>query len=393
MVMYLKRIGPHKSGRVMLTRTKGGRMEGVVRDLLEAADVRIGGDRPWDLQVHEYDFYRRALRGGVLALGEAYMDGWWDCDALDQFVARVLRAGLRDVVAKSTRAKLFILLAHLTNRQSSTRAFEVGERHYDLGDDLFDVMLDRRRTYSCGYWKDAATLDEAQEAKLELICRKIGLKPGQHVLDVGCGWGSFIGYAAEKYGVKATGITVSREQADYARERLAALPVEVRLQDYRDIEGTFDHVVSVGMFEHVGVKNYRTFMEVAHRCLADDGLLLLHTIMSNISGHTIDPWTEKYIFPNAMLPSPQQIGAAAEHLFIIEDVHNFGADYDPTLLAWHRRFEEGWGRIAERYGERFRRMWRYYLLTSAGGFRIRRNGLWQVVLSKNGVPGGYRSVR
>lgn len=372
---------------------RSSRMESVLRDLLAEADVRVGGDRPWDLHVHENGFYRRVLGGGVLALGESYMDGWWDCEALDQFVERVLRAGLRDAVGRSARARLFILLALLTNRQTRSRAFEVGEQHYDLGDDLFDLMLDRRRTYSCGYWKDTGTLDGAQEAKLDLICRKLGLAPGQHVLDVGCGWGSFIGYAAEKYGVKATGITISREQAAYARERFASLPVEVRLQDYRELDGTYDHIVSVGMFEHVGAKNYRTFMEVMHRCLAADGLFLLHTITSYRTGHTINPWTEKYIFPNSMLPSAQQIGAAVERLFVMEDVHNFGADYDPTLMAWHRNFEEGWPRIADHYGERFHRMWRYYMRTSAGAFRVRRNGLWQVVLSKNGVHGGYRTVR
>lgn len=368
-------------------------MESVVQDLLAPADVVIGGDRPWDLRVHEPRFYRRVMGGGVLALGESYMDGWWDCDALDQFAYRVLRAGLRNAARASPRAKLLALVAMVINRQSRRRAFKVGERHYDLGDDLFEIMLDGRRTYSCAYWKNATTLDRAQEAKLDLICRKVGLKPGQHVLDIGCGWGSFIGYAAEQYGATATGITISRNQAEYARERFTSLPVHVRLMDYRALEGTYDHVVSVGMFEHVGAKNYRTFMEVAHRCLADDGLVLLHTIMSNRTGHTIDPWTEKYIFPNSMLPSPQQIGAAAEGLFIIEDIHNFGAYYDPTLMAWYRNFEEGWPRIAGRYGERFYRMWRYYLLMSAGSFRMRRNGLWQVVLSKSGVPGGYESVR
>lgn len=368
-------------------------MERVLRDLFASADVQVGGDRPWDLQVHEPDFYRRVLGGGVLALGESYMDGWWDCDALDQFVARVLRADLRDAVGRSARARIVVLLALLTNRQSRRRAFDVGRRHYDLGNDLFEIMLDARWTYSCAYWKEAATLDEAQEAKLELICRKIGLEAGQHVLDIGCGWGSFIGYAAERYGAKATGITVARHQAACVRDRFASLPIEVRLQDYRALTGTYDHVVSVGMFEHVGAKNYRTFMEVAHRCLADDGLLLLHTITGNRPGRTIDPWTEKYIFPNAMVPSPQQIGAAVEGLFVVEDVHNFGADYDPTLMAWHRNFEDGWGRIAKSYGERFRRMWRYYLLMTAGNFRVRKNGLWQVVLSKRGVPGGYRSVR
>jgi cyclopropane-fatty-acyl-phospholipid synthase len=321
------------------------------------------------------------------------MDGRWDCDALDEFIARALSAGLRNAISNSSRARLFILLALVTNRQSRSRAYQVGEHHYDLGNDLFEAMLDRRLTYSCGYWQTARTLDEAQEAKLDLICRKVGLAPDQHVLDIGCGWGSFVQFAAERYGARATGITVSREQAELARERGGALPIEIRLQDYRDCDGTYDHVVSVGMFEHVGSKNYRTFMEVVHRCLKEDGLFLLHTIMSNRSGHTIDPWSEKYIFPNSVLPSPQQIGTAAEGLFIIEDIHNFGAYYDPTLMAWHRNFTSNWDRIADRYGERFYRMWTYYLLTSAGSFRARRNNLWQVVLSKKGVPGGYRSVR
>ena len=368
-------------------------MEDVVQDLLDRADVRIGGNRPWDLQVHNPDFYQRILGGGVLALGESYMDGWWDCDALDQFIFRVVNAGLRHALGRSPRAQFFVLLAVLTNRQSRSRAFKVGVRHYDLGNDLFEAMLDHRMTYSCGYWKEADTLDEAQEAKLDLICRKIHLEPGRHVLDIGCGWGSFVGYAAEAYGAQATGITISREQAALARERCAAFPVEIRIQDYRDLDGTYDHVVSVGMFEHVGAKNYRTFMEVVHRCLKDDGLFLLHTIVSNVTGHTIDPWTEKYIFPNSMLPSPQQIGTAAEGLFLIEDVHNFGADYDHTLMAWHRNFVEGWPRIADRYGERFHRMWTYYLLTLAGSFRARRHGLWQIVLSKKGVPGGYSAIR
>lgn len=370
-----------------------GRADSVIRRLLQRADVQIGGDRPWDLHVHNPAFYHRVMGGGVLALGESYVDGWWDCAALDQFIDRVLTAGLRHSLRLPIRDRLHILLAYVTNRQRRSRAFEVGERHYDLGNDLFELMLDARRTYSCGYWKNATTLDAAQEAKLDLICRKIGLQPGQRVLDIGCGWGSFIGYAAEKYGATATGITVSREQAAYVRERYAGLPVEVILQDYRDHAGTYDHIVSVGMFEHVGPKNYRTYMEVVHRCLKDGGLFLLHTIMSNVTGHTIDPWTEKYIFPNGILPSPQQIGTAAEGLFVIEDVHNFGAYYDPTLMAWHENFSNGWSRIADRYGERFYRMWSYYLLTCAGAFRARRNGLWQVVLSKKGVPGGYTSVR
>ncbi|HET6567847.1 MAG TPA: cyclopropane fatty acyl phospholipid synthase [Rhodothermales bacterium] len=378
---------------VTQTRSTTSRMRDTLQQLFERADVQINGDRPWDIQVHNAALYKRLLSGGSLALGESYMDGWWDCQAIDELVARILRVDLRQAVRRSTRALFYTVMALLTNRQSRSRAFQVGERHYDLGNDLFELMLDRRLVYSCGYWAKAQTLDDAQEAKLDLICRKIQLAPGQHVLDIGCGWGGFIGYAAEHYGARATGITVSREQASYVQERYPGLPIEVQLEDYRDLHGTFDHIVSVGMFEHVGYKNYRTFMEVAHRCLDDDGLFLLHCIARNETGSTTDPWIERYIFPNGITPSLKQIATAAEGLFIVEDVHNFGAFYDKTLMAWHANFKAGWPQIADRYGERFYRMWTYYLLCCAGSFRIRSNSLLQVVLSKHGVPGGYRSVR
>jgi cyclopropane-fatty-acyl-phospholipid synthase len=257
-------------------------------------------------------------------------------------------------------------------------------------------MLDPRMVYSCGYWEDADTLAEAQEAKLDLVCRKLGLEEGMRVLDIGCGWGSFAELAAERYGVEVVGLTISEEQARRARERCADLDVEIRLEDYRELEegGAFDRVVSIGMFEHVGVKNYRTFMEVAHRALVDDGLQMLHTIGSPTANETADPWIEKYIFPNSMLPALQQIAEAAEGLFVVEDLHNFGQYYDPTLMAWHENVEAAWQDPPDRYDERFRRMWRYYLLSSAGSFRARAIQLWQIVLAKDrGVEGGYEPVR
>jgi len=171
------------------------------------------------------------------------------------------------------------------------------------------------------------------------------------------------------------------------------LPIELRLQDYRDVHETFDHVISLGMFEHVGYKNYRTYMEVASRCLKDDGLFLLHTIGGNMSVTHTDPWIERYIFPNSMLPSLAQIGKAIEKIFVMEDWHNFGADYDKTLMAWFHNFNKHWDTLKGKHGDRFYRMWKFYLLASAGGFRARKNQLWQIVLSKNGVPGGYASIR
>jgi len=360
--------------------------------LLERADVRIGGDRPWDIHVHDPRWYRRVLGGGSLAFGESYMDGWWDCDALDELVARLLAANL-DRAIRTWQAALGVAWVAVVNQQSRRRAFQIGERHYDIGNDLYTAMLGRTMAYSCGYWATANTLDAAQDAKLDLICRKIGLHAGQRILDIGCGWGSFVKFAAERYGTSAVGITVSKEQASLARERCTGLPVEIRLQDYRDLNERFDHVISVGMFEHVGYKNYRTFMDVVRRCLKEDGLFLLHTIGGNCSVRRSEPWITKYIFPNSMLPSITQIGTAIEGRLVMEDWHNFSTDYDRTLMAWHANFDAAWPTLEEKYGERFGRMWRYYLLSCAGTFRSRQNQLWQIVLSPSGVHGGYRSVR
>ncbi len=364
-----------------------------ILSLMESVDIKVDGSRPWDIRVHNEDFYGRVLTGASLALGESYMDGWWDCEAIDQLLTRVLTADLQKQLRPSLGLILFGLRAVLSNRQRRSRAFNIGERHYDLGNDLYELMLDRGMNYSCGYWKHAKTLDKAQEAKLDLICRKIGLTKGMRVLDIGCGWGGFARYAAERYGAEVIGITVSREQAELARVRCSGLPIEIRLQDYRDLSEQFDRVVSIGMIEHVGYKNYRFYMEVAARCLVPDGLFLLHTIGTNVSERIGDPWTDRYIFPDGMLPSIPQLGEAVEGLFRMEDWHNFGPYYDRTLLAWHSNFNEGWERIKERYGERFFRMWNYYLLSSAASFRARRNQLWQIVLAPIASTTAYESIR
>lgn len=364
-----------------------------VREMLESADVQLNGDRPWDPEVHNDRLYQRLLTGGSLALGEAYMDGWWDCDALDQFFYRVLKVDLHEEVGRSWRHLWNVVKAFVLNPQSLARAYEVGEVHYDRGNDLFDRMLDDRMVYSCGYWRDAETLNEAQEAKLDLVCRKLRLEPGMRVLDIGCGWGSFAEYAAEQYGVEVVGLTISEEQARAARERCRHLPVDIRLQDYRETDERFDRIVSIGMFEHVGPKNYRTYMQVVRRCLVDDGLSLLHTIGNHEEGAATEAWIEKYIFPNGYLPSMRQIVESVEDLFVMEDWHNFGPDYDRTLMAWAANFEDAWDALADNYSERFYRMWRYYLYQCAGSFRARRNQCWQIVLSPDGVKRRYGSVR
>lgn len=356
--------------------------------ILSLADIQIDGPHAWDLKPKHEGVFRRVLAQGSIGLGETYMDGWWEAERLDEFFYRLLRA---QIDRRIFRLSLLVphLRARLVNLQSRTRAFQVSEAHYDLGNDFFAHMLDRRMVYTCAYWRGASDLDAAQEAKLDLVCRKIGLKPGQRVLDIGCGWGGFAKFAAERYGTQVVGITVSTEQAEFARAHCTGLPVEIRLIDYRAVNEPFDHIVSIGMFEAVGVKNYRAYFEMAHRCLADEGLFLLHTIGHNVAVLATDPWTHKYIFPNGEIPSLVQISRAIEGLFVVEDLHNFGADYDKTLMAWHANFERAWPNFQAQYGERFYRMWRYFLLACAGAFRARDLQLWQIVLSKTGVPGGY----
>ncbi len=365
----------------------------LAQNLLEQADIRINGTRPWDMLVYNDKLYDRVLSQGSLGLGEAYIEGWWDTPALDDFFFRILRAELYNKISLTWPWLWAYLKAQLMNLQTKTRAFEVGERHYDLGDDLFKAMLDKRMIYSCGYWKNASHLDEAQEHKLELICKKLYLKPGMKVLDIGCGWGGLARYMAEKYNVSVVGVTISKEQARTAQDYCKGLPVEIRLQDYRDVDDIFDRVVSVGMFEHVGYKNYKTFMERVHQVLKNNGLFLLHAIGGNISTTVPDPWIEKYIFPNGLIPSIAQVGTALENLFVMEDWHNFGADYDKTLMSWYENFDRNWPTLRDTYGDKFYRMWKYYLLSCAGLFRARGAQLWQLVLSKKGVLGGYQSIR
>jgi cyclopropane-fatty-acyl-phospholipid synthase len=363
--------------------------EATLRRLLEMAGVTINGAQPWDIQVHRPQLYDRVFAEGSLGLGEAYMDGWWDCERPDEFFRRVVAEDLGRKLRVTPDLLWLLLSARLRNRQSAARAWRVADVHYNLGLDIFAATFDRRLTGSCAYWKNATTLDEAQDAKLELVCQKIGLQPNQRVLDIGCGWGAFMGYAAERHDARCTGVTVSSEQVAYARSRYAHLPLEFQLKDYRDFKGHVDHVVSMGMFEHVGPKNYRRYFEVALSALGEGGVLLLHTIWSKEPSAAIEPWLDKYIFPNGVLPTVGQIGTAVEGLFVVEDVENFGHYYDLTLMAWHANFQSNRKEIAGKYGERFCRMWEYYLLCCAGGFRSRRISVGQFVLSPSGIPGGW----
>lgn len=367
----------------------------VIAELFGLADIQINGRRPQDIRVHDFRVFDAILSKWSLGLGEAYMDGWWDCQRLDDMVARLLAADLNNQVAGLARLRTVseVLRAKLVNLQSHARAFQVGEEHYDLGNDLFERMLDSRMIYSCAYWEFANDLDQAQEHKLDMICRKLQLRPGERLLDIGCGWGGLAAYAARHYGVSVLGVTVSKEQQAYARNVCKGLSVEIELTDYRDLDQRFDKIVSVGMFEHVGEKNYPEYFDTANRLLVDEGLFLLHTIGSDVTTQATDAWIDKYIFPNGKIPSAKEIAAALEGRFLIEDWHNFGRDYDRTLMAWHANFTRSWPEISGRYGERFYRMWEYYLLACAGYFRSRQGQLWQLVLTKRHRQDMYRSIR
>ena len=367
--------------------------EAIVSALLKEIGIEINGNKPEDIQVHNPAFYRKVMATGSLGAGESYMDGDWSCASLDRLVATLATAKLNRKAKANVALAWHLLQAKLFNLGNKAQSLKGVQRHYDIGNDLYSAMLDKRMVYTCAYWKDAQDLDSAQEAKLDLVCRKVGLKPGMKVLDIGGGWGSFAKYAAQNYGVEVLNVSLSKEQIALANKLCAGLKVENRLQDYRDVKGEFDAIVSIGMFEHVNHKQYRTYMKTAERNLKDGGLFLLHTIGNNVSTYTTEPWIHKYVFPNTMIPSLKQIAGAVERLFVIEDIHNFGPYYDKTLMAWNEKFQAAWPELKEKYGERFHRMWELYLLSCAGLFRARNLQLWQIVLSKKGVPGGYASIR
>lgn len=367
--------------------------ERIVKDLLKEADVKVGGGRPQDITVHDERFYKRVLRDQVLGAGESYMDGWWDVPHLDLLMSNIIAADLGGKVRTKPGLLLAGASAKLTNRQKIGQAQRNAEHHYGMGNDLYEIMLDKRMIYSCGYWKNTKSLDKAQEQKLDLVCRKLELKKGMTILDIGCGWGGFLEYAAKKYGIKGVGVTPVKEQVEVARKRMKNLNVKIVQDDYRNVTGKYDRIVSIGSFEHIGYKNHKEFFEVCNQLLKPGGMMLHHTIGGNVDSFKPDPWINKYIFPNGSIPSLKQVAKAIEGKFLIEDLHNFGPDYDKTLMAWYKNFSKGYKKISHNYDERFRRMWTFYLLMCAAGFRQRDLQLWQFVMRRIEQTETYRGIR
>ena len=362
--------------------------------LAEAAGITLNGSADWDIQVHNPALFRRVLLLGSLGLGDAYVDGWWDCKRLDLMFEKLIGALKNRPALPYLPERMLAASQLLYNQQTRRRSRKVAEVHYNLGNDFYQLLLDQRMIYSCGYWQNADTLDDAQYAKLDMICRKLELNRGETLLDIGCGWGGMARFAAEHYGVKVTGVTISSEQAKLATETCRGLPVEILLADYRSVTGRFDKIVSIGMFEHVGPRNYLTFMRHAHRLIADDGLFLLHTIGSSRRS-AADPWIARHIFPNSRIPHLDQVTAAAMNLWRVEDLHNFGPHYASTLRAWYDNLERCWPEMSRQLelDERFRRKWHYYLLCCAGAFGARSLELWQFVMRPFGSRLPYQSLR
>lgn len=362
---------------------KTRRAEEAIRDLLSQADVIVGGRRPWDVRVLNPDFYERALEGGSLAVGDAYVDGWWEADRLDQMFHRVFLADLHQRPSIGMRGKLEAMRLRF-GRAGERRAVEEPPAYERLGGDVFAAMLGERMSLTCAYWGEATTLDEAQEAQLDLVCRKLELQPGMTVLEIGCGWGAFAKYAAERHGVGVLGVDSDEARVETGRRLCRGLPVELLVQDHKEVQGRFDRVVSLGILERLGPRGYRPYMESASRRLKDDGIGLIHTIGRNATEPRGDPWFDRHIRPDGAAPSIQQLSAAMEGLFVLEDCHNLGPQYDPTLLAWQANLELAWPALRDKYGERVFRTMKYHLLSSAGSFRSRRSQVFQIVMTKAG---------
>ena len=375
-------------------RGNGAPTQDWLAQLLASADIHLNGSRPWDIQINHPQMLTRLLKQGGLGLGDSYMDGWWECQAIDLMLERAMRGRLHEQL-QTPRAWWESFKGHLRHSDSEGPSRIVGRMHYQVGNPVYQAMFDPYMTHSCAYWVDGAqTLEEAQLANLEMICRKLQLKPGMRVLDLGCGWGSFMRYATERYGVSVLGLTHSDEQLKLGQQLARSLPMQFELTDYRqcnpESKSRFDRIVSIGLFDQLGQKDFSAFFQTAKRSLKDDGWMLLQTQGKSPNSGLLDGWDDKHIHAPGYVPRLDEVTQASEAHFVVEDVHNFGADYDRTLQHWHQRFEMAWPQLRLSHDERFYRMWRFHLLSSAASFRTRHKQMWQLVLSPKGLHKVFR---
>lgn len=351
---------------------------------LEQADIQVEGSRPWDIKICHPGFFKCIMQQGLLGLGESYMDGWWECERLDIFVYKFLSGQLDEALPTHLHDILKFFSAKLLSIRSDENNSKRGHNDYEIGDDIFAIMLDSYMQYSCGCWRQATCLNEAQTAKLDMMCEKLQLTPGMRVLDIGCGWGGTAEYMARHYDVYVEGITDSTEQQKIAQARCEGLNVTIMLGDFRDpLDDQFDRIIALGTLQNIGLKSYKTFFEWVASCLRPDGFFLLQSIGSGQLVNHIGPWINKYIFPGGCLPSGEQIIHSTQPYLHIEDWINLGEDYDKTFMAWEKRINTAWPELRHHYSPKFKRMLDYYLCSCAGFLRARKLNMWEVVFSRN----------
>jgi cyclopropane-fatty-acyl-phospholipid synthase len=358
----------------------------------------VGGGAESAVVLHDPTLPRRIVLSPDMGVGEGYMDGTLTIEGDD--VYGFLSLAIKNIAAQGQPwfrrplEALRLLKRRLDQFNPVSRARANVAHHYDLSGELYDLFLDEDRNYSCAYFaRPDMTLEEAQAAKKHHIARKLLIEPGMRVLDIGCGWGGMGLTLARDFGARVTGVTLSREQHEMANARAEkeglADKVRFELMDYRDVKGRFDRIVSIGMFEHVGVPHYDAYFSTVKRLLADDGIALIHTIGRSEPPGTTSPWILKYIFPGGYCPAMSEAVAAVERQgFVTTDVEVWRLHYAETLREWSRRFEASIDRARALYDERFCRMWRYYLIASELTFRLNDQVVFQFQMTpkQDAVP-------
>lgn len=358
-------------------------------ELWDGEDLVVGDEPQVVLRFHSEKAFGAMLSRGFAGFGESYMAG--DI-AVEGDLQELLRLGIAahvDSGRMSLADKARLFLSCLKCRNTASQAARNIACHYDRGNDLYQLYLDRTMTYSCAYFKDERdSLEQAQLNKYEHICRKLMLEPDESLLDLGCGWGGMLIYAAQHHGIRGLGNTISQNQYAYADQKSRSLGlnhrIDVALMDYRDLSGSFDKVVSIGMFEHVGKKFIPAFMQRISRILKKGGLGLLHTIGRDATA-SVDPWINRYIFPGGYLaPLAEIIDHMSSAGLMVLDIENLRMHYARTLDLWAENFDRNAENAKAMFGEPFVRMWRLFLHASAANFKFGGNRLYQILFS-NGL--------